>query len=59
MEEDGGDDGRVGEEGEDGHLATARGAEQRQDFIDPGEEHRPADPRRAGAPSRFGSGRGT
>ena len=27
MEEDGGDDRRVGEEGEDGHLATARWAE--------------------------------
>jgi len=27
MEEDGGYDGRVGEKGEDGHLATARWAE--------------------------------
>ena len=58
MEEDGGDDGRVGEKGEDRHLATARGAEQRQDLVDPGEEHRPSDPRGAGGPSRFGIGRG-
>jgi hypothetical protein len=37
MEEDGGYDGRVGEKGEDGHLATAGGAEQRQDLVEPGE----------------------
>jgi len=57
MEEDGGDDGRVGEKGEDGHLSTASGAEQRQDLVDTSEEDRPADPCGAGAPSGFGIGR--
>ena len=59
MEEDGGDDRRVGEKGEDGHLAAARRAEQRQDLVDPGEEHGPSDPRGTGGPSRFGVGWGT
>jgi hypothetical protein len=59
MEEDGGDDRRVGEEGEDGHLAAASGAEQRKDLVDAREEDGPADPRGAGAPSGFGIGRGT
>jgi len=58
MEEDGGDDGRVSEKGEDGHLATASGAEQGQDFVDASEEDGPADPRGAGAPNRLGIGKG-
>jgi len=57
MEKDGGDDGRVGEEGEDGHLATTSGAEEGKHLVDPGEEHGPADPSGAGAPRRFGIGR--
>jgi hypothetical protein len=57
MEEDGGDDGRVGEKGEDGHLAAARRAEQGQDFVDACEQHGPSDPRGAGALGGFGSGR--
>ena len=38
MEEHGGDDRRIGEKREDGHVATARGAEQRQDLVDACEE---------------------
>jgi hypothetical protein len=48
VQEDGGEDGRIGDEGEDLHGSTAGGAEKRQDLIDPGEEHGPADTRRAG-----------
>ena len=33
MQEDGGDDGRVSEKGEDGHLAAAGGAEQGQGLV--------------------------
>jgi hypothetical protein len=58
MQEDGGDDGRVSEKGEDGHVAAARGAEQGQDFVDACEEHGPSDPRGAGAPNRLGIGKG-
>ena len=57
MEEDGGDDGWVGEKGEDGHLAAAGGAEERQDLVDASEQDGPADPCGAGARSRFGIGR--
>ncbi len=53
MEEDGGDDGRVGEKGEEGHLATAGGAEQRQDRVDACEQHGPADPCWVAVPSGF------
>ena len=48
VQKNGGDDGRVGEKGEDLHGAAAGRTEERQDLIDPGEEHGPADPRRAG-----------
>ena len=48
VQEDGGEDGWIGEEGEDLHGAAAGRAEERQDLIDPGEEHGPADARRAG-----------
>ena len=48
VNEDGGDDGWVGEEGEDPHGAAASRAEERQDLVDTGEEHGPADARRAG-----------
>jgi hypothetical protein len=48
VKEDGGDNRRVGEKGEDAHGATAGRAEERQDFVDTGEEHGPADLRRAG-----------
>jgi len=48
VHEDGGEDGRVGEKGEDLHGAATGRTEERQDLIDPGEEHGPADPRRAG-----------
>jgi hypothetical protein len=46
--EDGGDDGRIGDEGEDLHGAAAGGTEERQDLIDPDDEHGPADARQAG-----------
>jgi hypothetical protein len=48
VNEDGGEDGRVGEKGEDLHGAAAGGTEERQDLVDPCEEHGPADARRAG-----------
>ena len=48
VHEDGGEDGRIGDEGEDLHGAAAGGTEERQDLVDPGEEHGPADARRAG-----------
>ena len=35
------DDGRVGEEGEDSHLATTSGAEQWQHLVDASEQHGP------------------
>jgi hypothetical protein len=38
VNEDGGDDGWVGEEGEDPHGAAASRAEERQDLVDTGEE---------------------
>ena len=38
MEEDGGDAGRIGEEREDPHLATADGTEHRQHVVDPREQ---------------------
>jgi len=53
VNEDGGDNRWVGEKGEDVHGAAAGGAEERQDLIDPGEEHGPADARRAGGARKF------
>jgi len=53
VEEDGGDDGWVGEEGEDSHGAAAGRAEERQDLVDTGEEHGPADARGTGSPRRL------
>ncbi len=60
MEEDGGDDGRIGEEGEDPHLAAAGGTEQRQHVVDASEQDGPADSGRGGALTRRlgGNGRG-
>jgi len=43
MEKDRGDDGGVGEEREDLHLAATRRAEQRKDLIDAREEYGPTD----------------
>ena len=57
VEEDGGDDGRIGEEREDSHLATAGGTEQRQHVVDPREQDGPADSRGRGW-SGGGFGRG-
>jgi hypothetical protein len=48
VNEDGGKDGLLGDEGEDLHGPTAGGTEERQDLIDPGEEYDPAYTRRAG-----------
>ena len=48
VNEDGGDDGRIGDEGEDLHGAAAGRTEERQDLIDPDDEHGPADARQAG-----------
>lgn len=60
VEEDGGDDGRIGEEGEDPHLAGAGGTEQRQLVVDAREQDGPADSERGGALTRRlgGNGRG-
>ena len=60
MEEEGGDDGRIGEEGEDPHLAAAGGTEQWQHVVDPREQDGPADSGRGGALTRRlgGNGRG-
>jgi hypothetical protein len=55
VEEDGGDDGRIGQEREDPHLAATRGTEQRQHVVDPSEQDGPADSRRGG---RSGGGLG-
>ena len=43
MEEDRGDDRRVGEEREDLHLTATGGAAERKDLIDAREEHGPSD----------------
>ena len=48
VQKDGGEDGRVGEKGEDPHGAATGRAKERQDLVDPGEEHGPADARRTG-----------
>lgn len=48
VEEDRGDDGWVCEEGQGPHLAATSRAEQREHFVDPCEEHGPADARWAG-----------
>jgi len=48
VHKDGGDDGRVSEKGEDLHGAAAGRTEERQDLVDSGEEHGPADTRGAG-----------
>ena len=48
VEEDGGDDGRIGEEREDPHLTATGGTEQRQHVVDASEQDGPADPRGRG-----------
>jgi len=48
VEEDGQNDGRIGEEGEDPHLAPTNGTEQRQHLVDPGDELGPTDARGGG-----------
>ena len=53
VEEDGGDDGRTGEEREDPHLAATCGTEQRQHVVDAREQDGPSDPRVGGG---LGSG---
>ena len=61
VEEDGGDDGRIGEEREDPHLSAAGGTEQRQHIVDASEQDGPADPRgrgRRGGGSADGLGEG-
>ena len=45
VEEDGGDDGRIGKEREDPHLGAAGGTEERQHVVDASEQDGPADPR--------------
>ena len=49
--QDGDDHGRVGDEGEDPHMAATRGAEQRQHLVDASEQHSPSDASRAGGAS--------
>ena len=48
VEEDGGDDGRIGEEREDPHLTATGGTEQRQHVVDASEQDGPADLRGRG-----------
>jgi hypothetical protein len=55
VEEDGGDDGRIGEEREDPRFAATGGTEQRQHVVDAREEDGPARPER-GRVYRFGNG---
>ena len=43
VEEDGTDDGRIGEEREDPHLAAARRAQEGKHLVDAREEDGPAD----------------
>jgi hypothetical protein len=45
VEEDDGNDGRIGEEREDLHLAATGGTEQRQHVVDASEQDGPSDPR--------------
>jgi len=47
------DDGRIGEESKDPHVATTRGAEQRQHVVDAGEQHSPTDAGGVCGASRF------
>ena len=44
VEEDGRDDGRIGQEREDLHLPTTGGAQQGQHVVDTREQDGPADP---------------
>ncbi len=48
VEEDGGDDGRIGEEREDPHLTATGRTEERQHVVDASEQDGPADPRGRG-----------
>jgi hypothetical protein len=43
VEEDGGDNGRIGQKREDLHLGAAAGTEERQHIVDPREQDGPAD----------------
>lgn len=43
MQKDGGDGGRVREEGDDPHLAATRGAQEWERLVDASEEHGPSD----------------
>jgi hypothetical protein len=56
VEEDGGDDGRIGKERDDPHLSAAGGTEQRQHVVDAREQDGPANSRERG-PSGSGCGR--
>lgn len=56
--QDGADHGRVGDEGEDPHMAATRGAEQRQHLVDASEQHSPSDASRAGGASWLSIGGG-
>ena len=53
MHEDREDNGRVGEEGEDLHVATTRWAEQRQHLVDASEQHGPTKASGVPGSSRF------
>jgi len=55
VEEDALHGGREGDERDDPHLATAGGAQQREHFVDPGQELGPQ--HTAGSCSRRGAGR--
>jgi hypothetical protein len=48
VNEDGPDDGWIGEEGEDPHLTAAARTQERQNFVDPCEKLGPADSRGSG-----------
>jgi hypothetical protein len=58
MFEDGEDDGWVSEEGENVHLATTGGTQQRQHLVDPSEQSGPTDTSGVAGASGFGVGAG-
>ena len=54
MVQDGDDDGRIGDEGDDPHEATTGGAEQRQHLVDASQKDGPPNTSGVGGTRRFG-----
>lgn len=55
MVQDGDDDGRIGDEGDDPHEAATRGAEQRQHLVDASQKDGPPNTSGVGGTRRFGT----